>query len=774
MSELRLLCPSCKIVLKVGEANAGQAMKCPKCGNAFRVSAASPPSTTPQPVPTPRPASPSGQPAAGQVRKAAPAKPAPSPQPAAAAESGPGNVWSSLASSGPSVSRPRRPPAKGRSLALIWGLVGGSVLLVAGVVIALITSGVFSKKPAPLVASGEQQPAKPAAKPDAGKPDDAAKPKTTPAPAPSAPLAQALREQILGKWESQDKDDKGSLEFRPDGTMTLAMEGGPPANGTYRILDGETLEVRISLGDQVVTQKLRIKASKDNLVTTDESNKVDRFRRSTGVAARPGGAEDKGGHATPDAAMDAYVKAMRDLDVAAYKKLLAKNEERLSGEQLLIDQQAKDKPPAEVEAAWKGLLQFMRDNDWVEGKYKRFTVEQQGEDKAFIVCVYEWIGPASEPDHYRKYELTKLNGRWYQTAWTYGIAAKDLDPAKYAWDKGERSPAKPAPGTDQPAKSAPPAPAPTVQPRAVLKGHTKSIRAVALTKDGKVLASAGDDPEICLWGPATGEKQGALTGLDGGITALAISPDGKTLVSGDATGKVMLWDLRARKKRFEFVADPLLSRLAFSPDGKALFSDGVDSRGGKEWNQIKLWKVAPAAVQLQAVIPGRFLRAFAMAVAPDGKTVAVGDARQGEIVLYSVAQRKELAALRGHRGRIMGLAFSPDGKTLASCSGIEDGTAKLWDLAARKPRVSVGKDLDTMEGVAFSPNGKVVALALYRDNKNLIKLLDAASGRELAGWAGHEASINALLFTADSSTLISGSADTTIKLWDVAKLLPGK
>jgi hypothetical protein len=77
MSERRVLCPSCKIVLKVAEANAEQAMKCPKCGNAFCVPAAWPPRTTPQSVPTPRPASPSAQLVPAMPHPEEPAPPVP-------------------------------------------------------------------------------------------------------------------------------------------------------------------------------------------------------------------------------------------------------------------------------------------------------------------------------------------------------------------------------------------------------------------------------------------------------------------------------------------------------------------------------------------------------------------------------------------------------------------------------------------------------------------------------------------------------------------------
>jgi parallel beta-helix repeat protein len=150
-----------------------------------------------------------------------------------------------------------------------------------------------------------------------------------------------------------------------------------------------------------------------------------------------------------------------------------------------------------------------------------------------------------------------------------------------------------------------------------------------------------------------------------------------------------------------------------------------------------------------------------VAFSPDGKILASGSYK--EIKLWDVATGKELRTLRGHTDRAFSVAFSPDGKILAS--GSEDKTIKLWDVAT-------GTEIRTLQGhtywvysVAFSPDGKILASGSYDET---IKLWDVATGRELRTLSGHTSSVESVAFSPDGKILASGSYDETIKLWDVA------
>jgi WD40 repeat protein len=153
---------------------------------------------------------------------------------------------------------------------------------------------------------------------------------------------------------------------------------------------------------------------------------------------------------------------------------------------------------------------------------------------------------------------------------------------------------------------------------------------------------------------------------------------------------------------------------------------------------------------------------YSVAFSPDGRILASAG-QDHAIKLWDVASGSELRALAGHRGEVSSVAFSPDGRILAS--GGTDGSIKLWDAAS-------GSQLQTLEGhtkpvysVAFSPDGSALASA-SRDQT--IKLWEVTSGRLLRALVGHTDTVKTVAFSRDGRTLASGSSDHTIKLWNVA------
>lgn len=167
------------------------------------------------------------------------------------------------------------------------------------------------------------------------------------------------------------------------------------------------------------------------------------------------------------------------------------------------------------------------------------------------------------------------------------------------------------------------------------------------------------------------------------------------------------------------------------------------------------------AVQAPVILAGHSDRVISVAFSPDGKTLASGSF-DTLVKLWNVETGKELKTLRGHTAGVRSVTFSADGKTLASSGN--DSVIKIWDVNSGNQLLTLRGHTAEVGAVAFSPDGTL--LVSGSDDHNL-KIWEVASGKELKTLSGHSREVNSVVFSPDGKTIASGSFDNTIKLWDV-------
>ncbi|MCB8777047.1 serine/threonine protein kinase [Planktothrix agardhii 1032] len=149
-----------------------------------------------------------------------------------------------------------------------------------------------------------------------------------------------------------------------------------------------------------------------------------------------------------------------------------------------------------------------------------------------------------------------------------------------------------------------------------------------------------------------------------------------------------------------------------------------------------------------------------VAFSPDGRTLASGSINDKTIKLWDVHSQRQIATLTGHSDSVKSVTFSSDGQTLASGSY---KTIQLWDVHSQRQIATLTGHSGSVYSVAFSPDGRTLASG---SNDKTIKLWDVQSQGEIATLTGHSNDVNSVAFSSDGRTLASGSYKT-IKLWDV-------
>jgi WD40 repeat protein len=247
------------------------------------------------------------------------------------------------------------------------------------------------------------------------------------------------------------------------------------------------------------------------------------------------------------------------------------------------------------------------------------------------------------------------------------------------------------------------------------------------------------------------------------VTALAYSPDGKLLAAG-VRGEVHLLEADSGDMLYTLSGQgPKVTALAFRSDGKflAVASGTPGKRGEVRLYSVNEWDKPPLT------IPAHQDLIHAVAFSPDGKLLATCSYDR-LVKLWDVASSKLVRELKDHSDAVYGVAFHPKGHLLASCAA--DRTAKVWDVATGKRLYSLSEATDWLYTVAWSPDGKSLAAAGV-DKSIRVWEATAEQGRLVQSAFVHEKPVWRLEYSKDGKTLYSLGEDRILKAWDTTRLV---
>lgn len=313
-----------------------------------------------------------------------------------------------------------------------------------------------------------------------------------------------------------------------------------------------------------------------------------------------------------------------------------------------------------------------------------------------------------------------------------------------------------------------------------IPGHVDWVYGLAFTPDGKTLVSASADRTIRLWDTDYGRSLMVLTGPSDQVFGVAVSPNGRYLASSSADTYVRLWDISPQGSREVMTLDhgDDVHDVIVSPDGKLIASAGRDG-------VIDLWQASTGT--LVKKLKSGFRSAEVLSWSHDGRFLAAGY-ESGQAVVWDMKNYSAAVTIRGtgptgssdptNSGPpIWGLSFNPDATLLAA--GDEAGIVHIYDAKTGKEQTQLNADKEfkwtgsgkftrsdlALSAALFSPNGKYLA-ASYGTKE--IVIWDWQAGKPWLTLEGHTDIIENMDYNADGSLLASASDDGTIILWDLA------
>ncbi len=284
------------------------------------------------------------------------------------------------------------------------------------------------------------------------------------------------------------------------------------------------------------------------------------------------------------------------------------------------------------------------------------------------------------------------------------------------------------------------------------KPSSPPSRSLSFSADGKRLGTGGKEPRI--WDLSTGKLLARFTGHKSPVRCSALSPDGKSLVLAGQNQQVRWCDPRTgevqRSSRWKPDSHP---RCIGFHAGKTLVA-------GYNGESLHLAEMDPGA----RVYPLRGHKGFlqVLAFSADGRTLASASGREAFLWDAATGRRKGKAEKTDETGWAnYALALSPGGNLLAAAAEVR---VPIWDLEKGKLLIVLSGHPHRVSALAFSPDGRWLASGC---GDHVVRLWETATWKLAGTFKGHAARMVGLAFSPDGRVLASGSDDTSILLWDL-------
>jgi WD40 repeat protein len=347
----------------------------------------------------------------------------------------------------------------------------------------------------------------------------------------------------------------------------------------------------------------------------------------------------------------------------------------------------------------------------------------------------------------------------------------------------------------------------------MIEGHGGETEDLCFSPDGSLLATCGLDRIIRIWDVHELEPIDTIRGHSGAVHGVSFTPDGRTLVSCSTDTTVRFWDLSQRPHSSRIRAHRhYVYGLDFDHTGRHLVTTGIGTPNA----EVQQWDTSSGKPVGNAMTSAVHF-SYDVDVSPDGRTIAVSggqwpdNGRDGELSLWDVdTGRKRRTLVRGPliwaaefspvskqivgtikdrlafwdietgdqqaewpsgQGDVRSLAWSADGRFIASCSNSKEAAVKLWDASTKECLWTFQHDKHdehTFTIVSFSRDSRLLAASGFMNDILLWRI--SADGKQVTPYAvlkGHTDVVWGLDFTPDSRRLASSSKDATVRLWNV-------